>query len=189
MKRPRRAVAAGVAVLAIAVLGAASLVPLPWRAASRVVSTVDIASDPDTVFRFVSTPAFWPRWHPSSLAVTGDVDHPLQVGEQADERFRVAGREGVARWVVTERETGRSWTIDGRIGGRAAGRVRYRLQPLPGGTRFEREFDYYPPNLLALVVDRWHMHARIDEESRQALARLRSELERRSPAGGPARNP
>jgi hypothetical protein len=60
---------------------------------TRIASTAVIYRPPDVVFDYVTTPGNWPDWHPSSLGVTGATDHPLEVGEQCTEHFRVAGRE------------------------------------------------------------------------------------------------
>jgi uncharacterized protein YndB with AHSA1/START domain len=62
----------------------------------RIVTTVHINLPPEQVFDFVTTPGQWPLWHPFSLKVSGEVDHPLDVGEQATEEFRVAGINGSA---------------------------------------------------------------------------------------------
>ena len=64
------------------------------------------------VFRFVTTPANWPTWHPSSFHVSGVVNHPLPVGEPVVEAFRVAGRQGQTTWRVTERTMPSHWVIE-----------------------------------------------------------------------------
>src|SRR5215831_2481993 len=71
---------------------------------SRVVSRATIARAPVAIFSYVTTPAHWPEWHPSSLGVTGATNHSLVVGEQVTEEFSVAGRRGSTTWTVRERE-------------------------------------------------------------------------------------
>lgn len=145
---------------------------------SQVVNSISIQRPPAEVFRYVTTPAHWPRWHPSSLDVSGAVDHSLGVGEQVREGFRVAGREGRVVWVVREAVPAAKWVIDGHIeGSRGRGTITYRIAPTPTGTRFEREFRYRMPNLLAAIVDKLVTEERIAHESAEALARLKATLE------------
>ncbi len=68
----------------------------------RFVTTTLIRRLAERVFAFLTTPANWPLWHPSSVKVTGAVDHPLQPGEQVTEEFVVAGQSGKAVWTVRE---------------------------------------------------------------------------------------
>jgi uncharacterized protein YndB with AHSA1/START domain len=70
------------------------------RAMSRIDKTIHIRKPVEQVFEFVTTPVNWPRWHPSSLAVSGAMDHSLEVGEQVTEEFLVAGRRGRVVWRV-----------------------------------------------------------------------------------------
>lgn len=70
---------AAAALLAAGLLVAALWVPLPL-ADTRIHTSVLIRRPSAEVFDYVTTPANWPRWHPSSLAVSGATDHPLRVG-------------------------------------------------------------------------------------------------------------
>ncbi len=58
-----------------------------------ILTTVAIPRPIETVFDYVTTPATWPMWHPSSEGVRGAIDHSLQVGEQRalPGRRRLAG--------------------------------------------------------------------------------------------------
>jgi uncharacterized protein YndB with AHSA1/START domain len=152
--------------------------PLPLKDLTRIETTVLIRRSAPEVFEYVTTPANWPRWHPSSIAVSGATDHSLRVGEQATEDFLVAGRRGQARWSVTAREAPFKWSIEGSIQGRRAGVVTYTLTPRPQGTLFEREFTYGSPNLLFSLLNRLQIRRRVDAESREALRRLKQVLER-----------
>ncbi len=49
---------------------------------TRIVDSISLASPVDEVYAFVTTPATWPKWHPSSLGVSDATDHSLEVGEQ-----------------------------------------------------------------------------------------------------------
>lgn len=162
----------GVAVLALAVLG-----PLPFDDRTAIRHEVVIAQPPELVFAYVTTPAGWPAWHPSSIAVHGMVDHSLLRGEQVTEDFVVAGYRGQAVWRVLARDAPRRWMIEGEIDGRPAGHVTYRLAPDAGGTRFERELVYPSRHLLFLVMNRLRIRARVEAESAEAVRRLKQVLE------------
>jgi uncharacterized protein YndB with AHSA1/START domain len=79
----------------------------------QIVTTIEIQRPIDVVYTFVTTPANWPKWHPSSREVRGATDHSLEVGEQVSEDFDVAGRRGTALWTVTDREAPYRWVIEG----------------------------------------------------------------------------
>jgi len=164
------------------ILIAAALVTLAWLPAPaepvRIHNTVDIARPPDAVFRFVTTPATWPKWHPATLAVEGATDYALEFGEQVTEDYYVsAGLRNRARWTVVERDAPRRWRIDGRgkLGDEAS--ITYTLVPTPTGTRFERELRYRMPNRLAAWLESLFIRRRVAEQSALALRRLKSVLE------------
>src|SRR5687768_15658043 len=90
---------------------------------TRIYTTIHIERPVEQVFEFVTTPANWPQWHPSSLGVSAGADHSLQVGERVVEEFLVAGRRGRVIWTVKEREEPRRWVIGGEIVGRNNGGV------------------------------------------------------------------
>jgi uncharacterized protein YndB with AHSA1/START domain len=144
---------------------------------SRVVNRAIIASSPEAVFSYVTTPGHWPEWHPSSLGITGATDHSLLVGEEVMESFLVAGRHGRAHWIVREREEPRRWVIFGQVEGGGTGAITYTLTPHDGGTSFEREFTYEMNNPLLALLDRLILRSRIDAESAEALRRLKERLE------------
>ena len=169
------AIAAAVLVAAGAVLWFAP----PLQPDTRIVNAVTIARTPQQVFDYVTTPANWPRWHPSSLAVRGATDHPLAVGESVIEDFLVAGRRGTVTWTVTAREAPVRWSIDGRnADSRGGGSVTYTLRPEGEGTRFTRDFSYRMPNLLAAILDDLYVRVRVAAESAEAVSRLKAALEK-----------
>lgn len=164
-------------LVAIGLMALLLFSPLPWQSRTQIHSEVAIQRSPADVFEYVSTPANWPAWHPSSLSVQGATDHSLQVGEQVTEVFRVAGREGVIVWTVADRRAPSFWRIDGEIEGRQAGTVTYTLTPSGTGTRFERDFVYQAPTLLFSILNWAALRNRIDAESREAVTRLKARLE------------
>lgn len=101
----------------------------------------------------MTTPANWPRWHPSSLRVEGQVGRLGQLGDRIGEDFRVAGVEGHAVWTVTERIAPWRWSISGRTGHGGRWIVTCRLRAIREATEFIREFRYQWPNLLFALLD------------------------------------
>lgn len=130
------------------------------------------------MFDFVTTPANWPRWHPSSVRVTGDAGDPQTVGERCTEEFVVAGRRGSAEWVVLACERPRRWTIEARPPRGGWARIEYALvEESNGGTLFTRTMTYGMPNLLLGVLDVLVLRRRIAGESATAVENLRRVLE------------
>ncbi|HEY8012038.1 MAG TPA: SRPBCC family protein [Rudaea sp.] len=128
------------------------------------------------VFDYVTTPAHWLRWHPSSVALRGATDHSLAVGEEVTEDFRVAGRSGSVTWRVIAREAPTRWAIAGKVAAGGSGTITYTLTQTPAGTAFRREFVYAMPNWFAALLDRLFIRRRIAAESAEAVNRLKQTL-------------
>ncbi|MFP4852349.1 SRPBCC family protein [Paraburkholderia sp. BR14264] len=167
------------ALLAVIVVAALLAVPLPGSVnlTTRIATVTSIERPDAVVFDYVTTPAHWPSWHPSSLSVRGAVDHSLNVGEQVAEEFRVAGRRGSVLWTVSVRDRPHKWAIVGTIDGKPAGTVSYALTPVASETRFVREFVYRAPTLWFAVLNVLFVRTRIQQESDEAVARLKKALE------------
>jgi uncharacterized protein YndB with AHSA1/START domain len=144
---------------------------------TTIVTEIAIAKSPQTVFDYVTTPAHWLQWHPSSVALRGATDHSLDVGEQVTEDFRIAGRSGSVTWKVVAREAPKRWAIAGAVAAGGSGTITYTLQDIPEGTAFRREFEYAMPNWFAALLDRWFIRHRIAAESAEAVKRLKQALE------------
>jgi hypothetical protein len=147
---------------------------------TSIVTKAHLVGDPAEVFDYITTPAHWPEWHPSSLAVTGPgADHPALVGEEMTEEFQVAGRRGSVLWRVVEREVPTRWVIDGVIAGRSnGGRISYELAGARGGTDLTRTFTYPTPGILFELADKVIVKRRVKAESAEALKRLAKRLGR-----------
>jgi uncharacterized protein YndB with AHSA1/START domain len=144
---------------------------------THISTTIFIARPVEQVFDFVTTPANWPRWHPSSLGVSGAVEHSLVPGEQVTEDYLVAGRRGRAIWTVRERVPPHRWVIDGRVEAGGGGRITYILSPRADGTEFRRDFVYEVPGLPLKLLNWLVLRRRIAAESAEALRRLKQVLE------------
>ena len=147
---------------------------------TRIYTSATIRKPIETVFDYVTTPAHWPEWHPSSLAVSGSTDHSLRLGEEVTEDFWVAGRRGRVVWRVQECEPPKRWSIVGQVTGRGSGGVvSYALTARDGRTFFEREFVYRAQNIVFDVLDWLIFRRRIEIESAAALTGLKRVLEAR----------
>ena len=144
---------------------------------TTIVTTTTLARPIAEVFDFVTTPAHWLVWHPSSLGLHGATDQSLQVGEEVTEEFRVAGRKGSITWRVVARDAPSRWAIGGQVAGGGDGTITYTLAPSGDDTAFRREFVYAMPNLLGELLDRLFVRRRIEAESAEAVRRLKQALE------------
>ncbi|HZP67365.1 MAG TPA: SRPBCC family protein [Rudaea sp.] len=144
---------------------------------TEIVSEIVIRRPVAAVFDYVTTPANWLAWHPSSIALRGATDHSLEIGEAVDEDFRVAGRTGTVTWKVVARERPTRWVIAGRVAAGGSGTITYTLRESPVGTEFRREFVYAMPNWFAALLDRLFVRRCIEAESAEAVRRLREALE------------
>jgi uncharacterized protein YndB with AHSA1/START domain len=166
-------------VIAVIVL----LAPLPVDIRTRIYKTVTIERSTAIVFDYVTTPRNWPAWHPSSLEVRGATNHSALPGERIEEAFVVAGFRGQVEWTVLVREAPQRWVIDGALANGGGGRISYTLTAEGRTTKFEREFVYLAPNLLFVILDGLFVRDRIDDESAEALKRLKAVLESLPTAG------
>ena len=145
---------------------------------TRIYTTATIACPIEDLYDYVTTPAHWPEWHPSSLGVSDGADHSPAVGEEVTERFLVAGRRGSVVWRVTERDAPHRWVIVGVItGANGGGTISYTLTQRPDGVFFEREFVYPAPNALFAVLDALVLRRRVQAESEEATRRLKAKME------------
>jgi uncharacterized protein YndB with AHSA1/START domain len=141
----------------------------------RTVET--IRRSPADVFAYVTVPARWPEWHPSSLRVSGTADRSLHVGESCVEEYVVAGRRGSCTWTVRERTDNQRWVIETVVRGQRA-TISYALTPVAGGTRFERVLRYRMPNPFLALLDVLVLRRRVRSESKEATRRLKERLEK-----------
>jgi uncharacterized protein YndB with AHSA1/START domain len=166
-----------VVLVVVALAAGALFVPLPFDHETRIVTTTAIDRPVAQVYEYVTTPGNWPKWHPSSLAVSGATDHSLAVGEAVTEEFVVAGRRGRARWTVTGREAPSRWRIEAEVDGRRAGVITYTVAPEGAGSRFVRELVYRSPNPFFALLNSLSIRAQVEAESAEALRRLKQAIE------------
>jgi hypothetical protein len=149
----------------------------------RIDNTVRIARHPDTVFATLATPAFWPCWHPSSVAVVDavDADRPLRAGEFATERFAIAGWRDEARWYAAICEP--PWELRLETANAAgSGWLHCRLERDGAGTHLSRSLVYERYSVVLRALDRALFRRFVAAAERRAADNLRSFVEARYPA-------
>jgi uncharacterized protein YndB with AHSA1/START domain len=144
---------------------------------TRIRTAATVRRPREEVFDFVTTPANWKRWHPSTIAVTGDAGHPQGVGERCTEEFVVAGRRGVTDWIVRICERPAKWMIEAQNPTGARATITYELAEAEGGTAFTRTLEYAMPNPILAVLDVIAIRRRVERESATAVENLRRLLE------------
>jgi uncharacterized membrane protein len=144
---------------------------------TRIVTDIVINRPVDVVFDYVTTPANWPQWHPSSVGVDTPAGKSLGVGEKVREAIKVGWRRDSVLWTVLERERPRHWMIEGRGETGGAATLRYELAADGERTRFRRDLTYRMPNAFLGIVDRLFVRHLMRVTSHKALVRLKQMVE------------
>ena len=150
----------------------------------QVTNAIFIPRPAVAVFDLATTARYWPRWHASSLRVSGAVDHPVEVGERIIDEVRVAGRTGVVEWTCVERDRPRRIVMvsAGTQGEQA--RLLYTLAERDGGTVLTRILTYRYPIPLAGLLEPLLITPLMQRDARTALANLKALIEAEVPPGG-----
>jgi uncharacterized protein YndB with AHSA1/START domain len=142
----------------------------------HIVTTTQIRCPIERVFDFLTTPGYWVRWHPSTLAVAGATDHSLEVGEQVTEEYIVAGQKGQATWTVRERTAPSRWVFDTVTENGHQATISYTLTAVGDGTQFQREVVIiFPPGVPEAAQAAFQQ--KVEAESAEALRRVKQALE------------
>lgn len=142
---------------------------------SRVTNTVLIQGEPEHIFDLVTTPKFWPRWHPATVSVKGAIDQPMRLGDMIRERAKIGGVEGEGDWKVMECDRPRRVVL--HVEGTAIGAVNitYQFEAGPDEVEFTRILDFdasaLPENVRPLV------ERQMATDSAEGLARLKAFVE------------
>lgn len=151
---------------------------LKLEAAPVVTSAITIARPAAEVFEFVSTPAYWSRWHPATRLVRDAPERPMVLGETLLEHFSVAGRRLKARWTVCVCEPHKRWAIATDTPHGVA-RITYQISAEGTGCRFERKLQFRSKFWLWRLLDSNLTRWVLEHQSDRALRRLKALLEAR----------
>lgn len=146
---------------------------------NHMTHNIWIGRPPEAVYRYATTPALWPEWHPASLRLKPGADHPMIQGETFEEDIRTAGKDGHLSWVVEESKAGETWSARAQADNGARIMIRYRFAASEGGTAFQRDLEYELPSLALRIANKLVLKRRIDAESRLSLNQLKQRMESR----------
>jgi uncharacterized protein YndB with AHSA1/START domain len=110
--------------------------------ALEVVNEVIVRRPIADVFQYATTAKNWQKWHPNTLATSGDDGHSAKAGEKIVEYIRTGPiPTGVFHWVVLENTPEAKWQL---TGGTEDGSIKFLLtytfaSTRDGQTRFRRE--------------------------------------------------
>ncbi len=140
--------------------------------------SVEIAATPEGVYDYVTRPARWKEWHPSSLRTRGIGDESLTAGRHFEEDVRSAGFTRHLSWRVEESEQAVQWRAAARMEDGSSVKLHYGFTATPGGMRFTRTLEYS----LRPVALRWLndliVWRKVKSESARALDNVRRRLSR-----------
>lgn len=143
--------------------------------------TVHVNRPADEVYDFVTTAGHWPRWHPATGGVSGDIDHPALEGEVIVERVKHGLIRDTFRWTVEERRAPERWAIAAKSDlFKQAVRITYDMTPEDGGTKWVRSMVFYFPKWYA-PMDKLLFRHILRRNSEKALRQLK-ELMEKAPA-------
>jgi hypothetical protein len=151
---------------------------------AQVINWTPVLGPLDQVFDLVSTARHWPRWHPATQSVRGDVDRPLTLGDRVFERARIGGRIHEGTWTVTEVERPTRLVLQTE-GGRW--RLAYAFLHMDAATFVRRELSYVPAD-FAGSHDPTLQAERLHRQAREALRRLKALVESAIATGSVSRH-
>ncbi len=97
-----------------------------------VVSTIEIARPPETVFSYVTDPERFPEWQAEVVSAHHEGTGPPAVGTRCTTTRRMGGTERTTTQEITEIDPPRSWALRG-LGGPIRANVRVTVDPLADG--------------------------------------------------------
>lgn len=147
----------------------------------RSVATVSVHVDRpmEEVFDFITTASKWTQWHPATVSVSGDVDHPALEGETIVEVVRFGLARDRFEWKVEEREAPYRWVIRAQSERhRQKVKIAYTLKSEDGGTSWEREMTFYLPGSFK-HLNKLFINRTLTRNSRKAVRQLKELMESR----------
>lgn len=145
----------------------------------RIVNRIEIARDIGDVYDFVTTPATWLGWHPSTCRLMGNTCQPLRAGDRVSEEFRVFGLRHRVDWTVTESRPPQRWEATGRHRGGGA-TLLYTMERSAAGTLLNGVFVYRSDGIWRSLIDGLVVRQTLIAESREAVLRLKRLMEHQS---------
>ena len=140
--------------------------------------TIHVNKPVEEVYDFVTTAANWPRWHPATIGVSGDVSHSALEGEVIVERVKHGLMRDTFRWKVEERKASKRWAIAAKSDRfKQLVKIDYTMMPEDGGTRWDRRMVFYFPKWYA-PLDKLVFKHILRRNSEKAVRQLKELLEK-----------
>lgn len=144
-----------------------------------VKAHIDIAAPIDTVWETIMDPARLGDWVTIHKSVKRASATPLRKGAIMDQAMSVRGVTFTVHWTLASVDAPHQADWQGEGPARSQARIRYVLEPVDGGTRFEYHNEFHPPGgRLGRVAGRFIVGATSEREAKNSLARLKRLLEK-----------
>lgn len=141
-----------------------------WSNAQASVGiTIRLAGPLRRVFDLVTTPHFWPQWHPATLNVYGVTERPVTLGDVIYESVQIDTRIYHVTWTVVELIP-YSRVVLRSASGRT--RITYDFSERDLTTEFQRTLVYHPDTFLSPESSFASVHMLMEQQSTQALRQL-----------------
>jgi hypothetical protein len=145
----------------------------------NVTTTIAIQGEIHAVFDLLTTARLWPQWHPATTGVGGVIERPFQRGDIVRERAQIGSRIHEGHWTVSEHARPHHAQLrmpapahDARLV------ITYTLAEKDAITVLARSLDYHPEDFAASVADLTLLQKLMVGQSEQALARLKTLVEK-----------
>ncbi len=149
---------------------------------ANIQRDIEIQASPEKVFEELINWLELSRWSTVTVEHIGP-DRATRVGEEFEQKIRVAGIPLQTQWRVIELDPPRLVAYD--VTATGGGRMTMHQRVLPAGdtTRVELELDYdLPGGFLGEALDRAFVERRNEREAEQSLQNLKDLCEGRAPA-------
>src|SRR6476620_2353023 len=106
---------------------------------TTVTNTIQLRGDPNAIFDLVTTAHYWTEWHPATLAVSGQIERPMRLGDVIRERAKIGAVIAENDWTVTVWERNQRVVLsmpNTRLGDL---KISYFFEPIPHGLKYTRE--------------------------------------------------
>lgn len=144
----------------------------------RVSASVIIASDPRSVWAFITDPENGPRWQEAAVSTKVTTSGPVRIGSEMEHTARWLGMRMRTRAVVTvfDPPTAFGYDITSSMS-RTPSLMRYTLEDVPGGTRLTLSNEATLPWVMAPFGG--ILRRSVQRMFERDVGRLRDVLERR----------
>jgi uncharacterized protein YndB with AHSA1/START domain len=148
------------------------------KAMPRIQHSILIRKPIGQIYDYLTTPKYWPDFHPASLEETGATEHPLRPGDRHREKFRTRGWTGHINWTTLEADRPSHFRMRGEVEGvRGNLFITFRAVERAGGVELYRELEYARSNWLLRLIDKLYLHGHMTRESLTAWEQLKRNLE------------